>query len=132
MTAKVDQAFVSDFITQAFGYPIAHEGTAYDPTPGTPYVALRVFANEVSALTVADTDETTGAFQFTLSFPEGEGAMPAKLAADTIFAAYPVGRKLTYSGQVVHITGRHRLEVGAYDGWFRVAGRINYRAFIAR
>lgn len=132
MSLKIDQAFTGDFIAQGFGLPIAHENDGYEPTPGTPYVALRIFANAVLPYTIGTHDDTTGLFQFSLNYPEGNGAIPAKTKAETIFAAYPVGRKLAYGGQLIHVTGHQRFDASPADGWFRVVGRINYRAFLTR
>lgn len=132
MMLRIDQAFVSDFITQAFGLPIAHENVDYTPTAGTPYVEVRTFQNAVLPADLATLNDTTGLFQFILRYPEGAGAIPAKAQADTIFAAYPVGRRLTYDGQSLTITGYERPEAVPEDGWFKVLGRIYYRADIAR
>jgi len=132
MSVKIDQAFISDFQGQSFGLPIAYENAGYEPTPGTEYVALWVFQNTISPADLDDTDEVTGVFQFTLRYPEGKGAIPAKAMADTIFAAYPAGRRITYSGQAVTITGKERVEAMPEDGWFKVVGRLYFTAGTAR
>lgn len=126
MTTKIDQAFVSDFIAQAFGLPIAHENAEYTPTAGTPYVELRVFHNETLPADLSTTNDTTGVFQFTLRYGEGNGAIPAKLQRDTIFAAYPIGRRLTYSGETVTIKGHEPFDATPEQGWFKVVGRISF------
>lgn len=128
----IEQAFISDFIAQAFGLPIAHENADYEPTPGTPYVELRMFPNDARAADLATTNRTTGLMQFTLFYPEGEGAIPAKLKRQDVFDAYPVGRVLTYSGQRVTITGQSPFNAYPQDGWFKVIGRLSYAADITR
>lgn len=132
MSVKIEQAFLSDFIAGDFGLPVHHENTEYAPEPGSPWVSVKMFENPVTAFTVADHDETDGFFQFTLHYPEGEGAMPAKAKCEEVFAAYPIGRRVTYDGQAAHVTARHRVDVGPQGGWFMVTGRIIYRAFVAR
>lgn len=132
MTVKIDQAFVSDFIDGAFGLPIAHENAEYRPVPGTAYVALQVFQNDILPADMASTNDTTGLFQFILRYPEGRGAIPAKSKADAIFAAFPIGGVLTYSGQRLTVTGHSRPEAVPEDGWFKVVGQITYRADVAR
>lgn len=124
---EAQQAFVSDFITQAFGLPIAHENENYTPTQGTPWVQLRVFPADTTAGDVAaNTTEHAGFYQFSLHYPEGEGAMTAKLKAQAIFDAYPVGRRLTYSSKSVRITALQQFDASPQGGWFRVVGRIFY------
>lgn len=125
---EIEQAFISDFITQAFGLPIAYENVDYTPTQGTAYVEIRMFPNEERAADLNSTNETTGLMQFTLRYPEGEGAMPAKQKRQAILDAYPIGRVLTYSGQRVTITGTDPFNAYPDDGWFKVIGRVFYRA----
>lgn len=128
----IDQALVSDFISQSFGLPIAHENADYKPVPGTAFVTLRNFINDVRPIGLADTDETSGALQFILHYPVGEGAITAKTTAQTIFNAYPAGRELTYSGIIVYIAGHERPSAIPEDGWYKVAGLIYYEARIPR
>lgn len=133
MSIKIDQAFVFDFRIKKFCLlPVAYENDGYEPTPGTPYVSVRSFPNAESAGDLASTNETTGLFQFTLNYPEGSGAITAKQVREDIFAAYPIGRRLTYSGQRLTITGRDPFRAYPDDGWFKVIGRISYRATTAR
>ena len=123
----IDQAFVNDFITQAFGLPIAHENANYTPTKGTAHVILRMFQNADEAGDLAvDTTETTGLFQFSLRYPPGEGAIAAKTQRNTIFAAYPIGRRITYGGNTVRVTGRSPFDNAPVEGWYQVVGRIFY------
>ena len=124
---EAQQAFVSDFITQAFGLPIAHENVTYEPTQGTPWVRVQSFPGAAFAGDVnADTTEQPGFFQFSLFYPEGEGAMPAKLKAQAIFDAYPIGRRLTYGGKRVRVTSYQQFDTAPQGGWFQVVGRIFY------
>lgn len=127
---KIEQALVDSFIRCHFSLPIAHENADYTPTPGTPWVSLKVFQNQVSPTGIADQSDTTGVFQFSLYYPLGQGAIPAKSQAETIFAAYPLRTSITYSGQVVTITGQELFDAAPFDGWFRVVGRLEYRAYL--
>lgn len=127
---EIEQGLVSDFIAQAFGLPIAHENADYTPTPGTAWVALRVFQNPIDPTGLADLSETTGLFQFTLHYPAGEGAIPAKAMAATIFDAYPLRRRITYSGQTIQVVRYELFDASPQGGWFQVVGRIYYRAYL--
>ena len=124
---ELSQAFVDDFITQAFGLPIAHENESYEPTRGTTWVRLRMFPGQVVAGDVnADTLETAGFFQVTLNYPSGEGAIPAKQQLQTIFNAYPLGRRVSYSGESARVTSHQQFDASNESGWFQVVGRIFY------
>lgn len=130
MTLRTYQAFVDDFIDQAFGLPIVHENDDYTPTKGTPWVRLRVFENETLPVGLASVNDTTGFYQFTLHYPTGEGAIAARSQAQTILDAYPLRRLFSYSGQQVEVTGTSIFDASPIDGWYQVVGRINYRAFV--
>lgn len=132
MTIKIDQGFVSTFIAGSFGLPIAHENAAYSPTAGTAYAELKLFPNDILPADLTNTNDTTGIFQFVLRYPEGTGAIPAKTKADEIFAAFPIGSVIIYSGQRLTVTGQSRPDAIPEDGWFKIVGRITYQADIAR
>ena len=131
MTVKIDQALASRFITASFGLPIVHENAAYTPIPGTAYAEINVLTNDILASTVNGWTDTTGVFQFILRYPEGKGAIAAKTQADTIFAAFAIGARETYSGQTLTITGHSRPTAVPEDGWFKVVGQVTYKADIA-
>lgn len=130
MSLKIEQAFLSDFIAQDFGLPIHHENTEYKPEPGSPYVAVKMFENSETAAALSGLNETDGFFQFTLFYPEGNGAMPAKAKRATMLAAFPVGRRLTFDGQYVDVRGTQPLSAAPDGGWFQAVGRVFYRANI--
>lgn len=130
MTLRTYQAFVDDFRTQAFGLPVAHENDDFTPTPGTAWVRLRFFENEVTPVGHTSIDDETGLFQFTLHYPLDEGAIPARTMADTILSAYPPRRLFSYSGQQVEVTGALIFDASPVDGWYQIVGRVNYRAFV--
>lgn len=124
---EAQQAFANDFIAQAFGLPIAHENVSYEPTAGTAWVRLRTFpGQQVPGSVSADNIEHAGAFQFTLHYPEGEGAIPAKQQAQTIFDAYPIGRRVSYGGESIRVTALQQFDAAPQGGWFQVVGRIFY------
>lgn len=124
---EAQQAYIGDFISQSFGLPIAHENANYEPTPGTAWVRLRCFPGQVvpGALN-ADAQETAGFWQFTLHYPTGEGAIGAKSQAQTIFDAYPLGRRVSYGGETFRVTALQQFDASPQGGWFQVVGRIFY------
>lgn len=123
----IDQAFVAAFIAEGFGLPIAHENTDYTANE-TPFVEIVVQQNPISPLSMSNSDQTTGFFQFALRYPLETGAITAKAMCETIFAAFPLGRVLTYSGQSAQITGKHRVTNQPDGGAYLVIGRLFYAA----
>lgn len=129
---KVDQALISAFIDSNFGYPIAHENQHFEPQPGQPYFEIYVLPNDLTPLTISDTDETDGVFRVVMRFPENSGAAFAKSEADYIFSKFPIGKKIEYEGQQVLVT-RHNRQRGINEGgWYVLVLSIGYRAFIRR
>lgn len=120
------QAFTSDFIAQAFGIPIAHENDDYTPPGGVAFVELRTFTNALSPDLSAGLFETSGFFQFSLNFPSGTGGIAARSQAETIFAAYPLGRRVSYGSRSFRVTSTELFDAAPQDGWFKVVGRIFY------
>lgn len=132
MSAKIDQALISRFIAGSFGLPIAHENSPYSPVPGTAYAELLVLQNDTTPATLKHSNETDGVFRVLLHYPADTGAIAAKLMADTIFAQFKVGQRLTYSGVTLTITGNQRQPGYSENGWYKVVLTTPYRAFIAR
>ncbi|MGB1215641.1 MAG: phage tail terminator-like protein [Pikeienuella sp.] len=123
---------MSAFIADGFGLPVSHENEDYTPTGQTAYVALKVLHTPAAPFDFAHRDEVSGFLQFDLRYPAGSGAIPAKTKRSDIFAAYPVGRTVTYSGQAVTVTGKHAVSNRVDGGWYLVIGRINWRAYVPR
>lgn len=132
MSVKIDQAFVEAFIAGAFGLEIAYENQDYTPTEGTPYAEIVMIPNDITPLGLAQTDETDGIFRVLLNYPENKSDLPAKQKADEIFAAFPIGRVLTYSGQRTTITNQSRARGVPEDGWYRLSLSFSYRSFLTR
>ena len=125
MYLESQQAFVADFIAQSFGLPIAHENANYTPTPGTAWVRLRTFTGDITAGSIsADISEGGGFLQFELNFPEGVGAMTAKIQLQTIFDAFPLSRRVSYGGESFRVTALQQFDASPQGGWFQVVGRI--------
>ena len=132
MITKIDQALISRFRDCGFDIATEYPGQLYKPTAGTPWVRLRTLQNPVLPATMATHNDTTGVFQVVVHWPQGRSHIKATEQLDTIFAAYPVGRRLSFRGQVVTVTGHHRQSSRIEDGWLKVVGLINYRADVAR
>lgn len=133
MSIKVDQALISSFIAGSFGLPIAHEGVAYTPTPGTAYAEITVFDAGSDAATLNSWDEAIGIFQVVLRYPVNTGAVAAKNKAEEIFSHFFLYSNHTYSDQSVQMTnGQTRANGYNEDGWYKIVLRMPYRAFTER
>lgn len=132
MSVKIDQAFVSAFIDNDYGLPIAHENISYSPASGTAYAELRVAQNVEAPLSLTDSNDTTGVFLVTLRYPVDTGAIAIKTKADEIVADFKIATVFSYAGQSVKIT-RHGRDIGiAEDGWFKIILTFQYWAYVAR
>jgi len=132
MTIKIDQAFISHFIAQDFGLPIAHENIDYTPSAGTAYAQLINAQNEDAPMSLADSNEGTGVFRVILRYPTNVGAVAAKQKADQIMAQFKIAQRIAYDGQSATIL-RHGREPGvAEDGWYKLVITFRYWAYVAR
>jgi len=129
---KIDQAFVSEFIAGNFGIPIAHENTAYDATNGAAYAEIGVLQNNVTPLTLNNSDQTDGIFQVILRYPSNSGAMVAKQKTDDIFSHFRFGKTFRYGGVAVKTTSLQRQPGINEDGWYKIILTIAYTAIITR
>jgi hypothetical protein len=126
----IDKAFISEFIAGDFGLPIDHENSAYTPIEGTAYVEIKVVQNDVTFLTLNNSNQTDGVFRVHLRYPPNTGAVDAKDMADTIMDYFSMGGRITYNGQQVTIT-RHSRKLGdEQNNWFELIVSIGYRATI--
>lgn len=132
MSIRIDKALISRFKTANFGLPTAYEGLPLTPSNGVAYAEVTVIPNNETAYSADDTDETDGLFRIILRYPENEGAVPAKTMADTMFAQYKIGQRITYDGQEVEITGRQRAPGVREAGWYKLVLSISYRTFTRR
>jgi hypothetical protein len=132
MSVKIDQALISAFIDASFGLPIAHENGTYDPQPGTDYAELLVLQNNITPLNLSSSNETDGIFRVILRYPAGELAITSKTMADTIFANFGIGQRLSYSGVKVTIMSNQRGPGVNEDSWYKMVLTMSYRAFLAR
>lgn len=133
MLNEIDQAFTSAFVSGDFGLPIVHENIAYTPIEGTAYAEIKMVPNDVTPLSLADTNETDGIFRVWLRYPPDKGAVAAKAMADTILGAFPIGGSVTYSGQKATITRHSRQAAVITDqNWLEVIVSIGYWAALER
>lgn len=132
MTIKIDQALINHFIGEGFLLPIAHENQPYEPSADTAYAELSVLQNDTTPYSLKDSNQTDGVFRVILRYPVDGGAVAIKQKADEIFAAFGIGRQLTYSGQALTITSQQRQPGFPESGWYKLVLTISYRASIAR
>ena len=132
MSLKIDQAFVNSFINGSFGLETDYQNLPYTPTAQTAFAELNNLPNEISPLSLKDSNETNGIFRITLRYAADTGAIAAKTKAEEIMAYYEIGSTVTYSGQSATITRVQRQAGFNEDGWYTIIVDITYRAFITR
>lgn len=129
---KIDQAFIQAFINGGFDLPIAHENLLYEPTAGIEYAELINIPNDITPLSLNDTDETDGLMRVILYYPANEGSIQAKTKADEIMAVFKIGTRVCYSSQCATVTriSRHR---GVFEkNWYKIVITIGYYSLIGR
>lgn len=131
MSLKIDQALLSAYIAGNFGLPIAHENEHYTPS-GEAYAEVLIIQNDVTALNLKHSNETDGLLRVILRYPADEGAVSAKQKADEIFAAFPIGQRLEYSGVRLTITSNSRAPGVAESGWYKIVLTMPYKAYLTR
>ena len=131
MSIKIDQALIKKFEDSSFGLPIAYEDSNFDPA-GSAYAEIIVAPNNITPLGLSETNETDGVFRVILRYPTGNQAVAAKQKADSIFAAFPIGQRLTYDSTVVLITSNKREPGYPEDGWYKLVLTMAYKAYLTR
>lgn len=131
---KIDQAFLTAWITtnSSFGLPTAHENKDYTPDPQTAYAEVFNLPNPLDPLTLNDMDETTGIFRIILRYPVNKGGIAAKIKAQEIVDAFPIGTSVPYSGQSAIIRRTTRQNGVNEAGWYKIVVSIQYITFITR
>lgn len=132
MTVKIDQAFINTFIDGSFDLPIAHENIQYNPTAGTEYAELINLPNDITPLSINDSNETDGIMRVILYWPSNAGSIAPKSKADEILSVFKIGAKVCYDSQCATVVSNSRYKGVSESGWYKTVISIGYVAFIAR
>ena len=132
MSVKLTQGFYQAVIDGAFGLDTVFDNFDYEPTAGTEYIQVFHLPNDITPLSVNDSNETDGAFRIILYWPSGKGAIQAELKADEIMAAFGIGTQVCYGGQCATIRKTSKQRGVVEDGWFKLILTFGYKAIIAR
>ena len=132
MSIKIDQAFLTAFIDADLGLPIAHENLPFTPVLGVAYAELLTIQNDITALSLADSNQTDGLFRVILRYPVNKGAIPAKLKADEIKAVFTIGARICFDGVCATVTRQDRRGGVAEDGWYKLLVTFRYKSLIQR
>ena len=129
---KIDQAFINTFVDGGFGLSIAHENLAFEPTAGTEYAELINLPNDITPLSVNDTNNTDGIFRIILYWPVNEGSIQAKTKADEILAVFSIGTRVCYDSQCAIVTRAARYKGVVESTWYHTVITIGYTAFLTQ
>ena len=130
--ADIQSALLTAWDDGAFGL------TTYLPdrneTPTTNHARLMFMPAVNTPATLGDdgTNEVAGIFQADVMMRTGRGNGEALEVVDTICAAFPSGRRLTYNGQQVIIWGAELNGPKSEGGWLRATVSINFAAYVRR
>jgi len=132
MSIKIDQAFIQAYIDNNFDIATAYENENYTPTAGTPYIELININNDITPLSVTDSNETDGIFRLILRWPLLQGAIAPKIKANEIITAFKIGTKVCYAGDCATVTNTSIDRGYAEDGWYKLILTIGYYAILGR
>ena len=148
MSIKIDQAFSTALLAAEPELDIVWENGVfstwdgsvyetekgvYEPTNERAYIEAFILNNDITPYGLSTTNQTDGLFRCVLRYPANTGSITAKQKADEIMAAFPVGARLTYSGQTVTVTSQDRRQGATSDeNWYSLVVSFNYIAYLAR
>jgi len=144
---KIDQALTSTLLAGGLAVDIAHENGAfstwngaayvsetgvYDPSTERPYIEEKVSPTGAISHDLNNTNENVGVYECIVRYPVDGGAFSAKTKAEAVVALFPTGASITYSGQVVNIRSATRTGGVVDGGFYMIATRINYVAYVPK
>jgi len=134
VSVKIDQGFLNEFITtnSAFSIEYSTENITYTPTHDTPYAELVIIQNDITPLSLNDTNETDGVFRIILRYGLDQGSISAKTKADEIMAAFGIGSEIVYGGVTSKIKAQSRKQGFPDDGWYKLVIDFDYKTFLTR
>lgn len=102
--------------------------------PTTNHARITFLPAGNTAATMGDdgTNEVTGILQVDVMMRTGRGNGEALETVDSICAAFPSGRRLTYNDQQVIIWGAELNGPKSEGGWLRATVSINFAAYVRR
>lgn len=102
--------------------------------PTTDHARLSFIPADNTPATMGDdgTNEVAGIFQADIMMRTGRGNGEILDVVDTVCAAFPSGRRVSYNGQQVIIWGAALNGPKSEGGWLRATVSINFAAYVRR
>lgn len=131
-TAAVENALKAALAEVLPGIPKAWPNQDFDPSAAgmLPYIACDLIYAGTSDITLdGEQPILTGSLIATIVVARGSSTTTANGHADTIAAAFPMGRRITAGGKVITILQPPHTREGMPDGaYWRVPVRIRFQA----
>ena len=130
--ADIQSALIESWNNGNFGLTTIYSDRNGSPT--TDHARLRFIPAASTPATMGSdgTNEVTGIFQVDIMTRTGRGNGEALESADSVCAAYPSGRRISYNGQQIIIWGAELNGPRSEGGWLRSTVSINFAAYVRR
>lgn len=128
----IQEAFLKDWQSQAFGLPVFYEGRNSTPTVDHLRLSFLPVSNRAASLGADGSNEVIGILQADVVMRTGRGTGEMLAVVDLIVDAYPTGRRISEAGQSVVIWGAEPSSIRSDGGWQKISISINFSAYVRR
>lgn len=130
--ADIQSALITAWNDGDFGLTTYLPDRNENPTTDHARLSFIPAANTPATMGDDGTNEVAGIFQADIMLRTGRGNGEALEIVDTVCAAFPSGRRLSYNGQQVIIWGADLNGPKTEGGWLRATVSINFAAYVRR
>lgn len=130
--ADIQSALIDAWNDGAFGITTILPDRNEAPTTDHARLSFIPAANTPATMGDDGTNEVPGIFQADIMMRTGRGNGEILDVVDTVCAAFPSGRRVSYNGQQVIIWGAALNGPKSEGGWLRATVSINFAAYVRR
>jgi len=116
----IHKAMTQSVIDLSLGLPIAYENSDFNAEKdgGDHFLSINVLYDEQNAVTKTGLDDVTAFMQISSFTKSGTSVKAMYSLMDTLNAAYPHARKITYGDQVINIQNISVNKRNNINGWY--------------
>jgi len=130
--ADIQSALIDAWNDGNFGLTTLLPDRNENPTTDHARISFLPAVNIPATMGDDGTNEVAGIFQIDVMMRTGRGNGKILETVDTVCAAFPSGRRVSYSGQQVIIWGAALNGPKSEGGWLRATVSINFAAYVRR
>ncbi len=130
--ADIQSALIDAWNDGNFGLTTLLPDRNENPTTDHARISFLPAVNTPATMGDDGTNEVAGIFQIDVMMRTGRGNGEILETVDTVCAAFPSGRRVSYNGQQVIIWGAALNGPKSEGGWLRATVSINFAAYVRR